>query len=159
MASPEGNAVLRARLEQLTTEYERVRSNLTTRQEQVRQVRASAYAPENGVHVTVGPRGNLTELEIEPRAYRRLSPSQLAEEILRLTREAADEAGARVARIMAPFLPKGVAYQDIVEGNAGTEALTPDKPLTDDTFDAWWARIGQDPAGIEDGEEPEAKRR
>ena len=64
--------------------------------ERAAAVRGEAASAEQDVRVVVGPQGELRALEIDPRAYRRLSPTELAEEILALSRKAHAGAGEQI---------------------------------------------------------------
>jgi DNA-binding protein YbaB len=144
-ASPAANAALRARLDELLGEYDRVRKNLATAQSRMKTMTGTAETSDHTVKVTVDFRGNLTGLELAPRAYSRYSPTLLAEQILRLVKEASARVTGEMADVMAPFLPKGVSYADLMSGAADPSALTFEKPLTDDTFDEWRARFSGRP--------------
>ncbi|MDQ2874910.1 MAG: YbaB/EbfC family nucleoid-associated protein, partial [Actinomycetota bacterium] len=151
-ATPEGNAALRLRLEELLGTYADVRKNLGALQQRVREAQGEARSKDGSVRVRVGPQGNLLELVLEPRAYRRLSPSELAAEILELARQATREVQGQMEQVMAPFLPKDVAYADVLTGQADPASWAPKEPLTSETFDTWWAGIGQ-AAGPQEEEE------
>lgn len=140
-ASPAANAALRARFEELLGDYERLRRGVAAAQERMRSIRGTAESTDGTIKVAVDSRGRLTGLELEPRAYRRFSPSQLAAEIVRLAGAACDQVTAGMAEVMAPFLPDGISYADLMSGAAGPSALTPDAPLTNETYDAWRARF------------------
>lgn len=140
-ASPTTNAALRARLDELLGEYDRLRKNVSDAQQRMKSMRGTASSSDGTLKVTVDSRGKLTGLDIEPRAYRRYSPSQLAEEILRLTNEATEQVTEAMAEAMAPFLPRGVSYTDLMSGAADPSTLSPGAPLTNENFDAWRARF------------------
>lgn len=140
-ASPTVNAALRARLDELLGDYEQLRRRMSAAQDRMRIMRGTAASTDRTVAVSVDSRGRLVRLDLEPRAYRRFSPSQLAAEIQRL----ADEAHARVsddiAEAMAPFLPAGISYHDLVSGAADASTVTPSVPLTNEAYDEWRARF------------------
>jgi DNA-binding protein YbaB len=144
-ASPAANAALRARLDELLGEYDRVRKNLTSAQSRMQSMTGTAETSDHAIKVTVDFRGNLTGLELAPRAYSRYSPTLLAEQILRLVKEASEQVTTEMAEVMAPFLPKGVSYADLVSGAADPSAVAFEKPLTNDSFDEWRARFGGRP--------------
>lgn len=141
-ATPQVNAALRARLEQLLGEYDRMRGNLATMQQRLASAEGEARSEDGAVRVTVGPRGELRALEIGPRAYRHLSPSELAEEIMRLARKASASVQEQLEEVMAPFLPAGMSYADAAAGNAEPAAWAPSRPVTNETFDEWFSRFG-----------------
>ena len=155
-ASPAANAALKARLEELLGAYDRVRKNLTNAQERMKTMTGVAETTDHTVRVTVDFRGQLSDLRIEPRAYTRYSPSVLAEQIMRLTKEATAQVTAEMAEVMSPFLPKDVSYAELMAGRADLSSVAFDKPLTDETYDAWRARFSGRP-GM-DVEPPEESR-
>jgi len=144
-ASPTANAALRARLEELLGDYEQLRRGVAAAREQMRTMQGAAATTDGTIRVTVDSRGRLTGLELEPRAYRRFSPSRLAAEIVRLAGTACDQVTGQLAEVMAPFLPDGISYPDLLSGAADASAVTPDAPLTNETYDAWRARFRGQP--------------
>jgi hypothetical protein len=144
-ASPTVNAALRARLDELLGDYDDLRKGLARARDTMRTMRAAAASTDHTVVVTVDSRGRLAELRIEPRAYRRFSPSQLAGEIQRLAAEACAAVTGDLAEVMAPFLPGGISYHDLVSGDADPASVTPAVPLTNETYDEWRARFRNPP--------------
>jgi DNA-binding protein YbaB len=57
------------------------------------------------VTVTVGTGGRLRGIELHPRVYRSLSPSELAEAIMRQAGLASAEVAERSRTLMAPLMP------------------------------------------------------
>lgn len=145
-ATPEATARLRTTFEQLLGELDRVKRQADQARNELRKVSGRAESRNGLVKVTVGPRGNVTNLEIFPRAYQKFSPSLLAEEILRLIVEASSQATERAGEVMAPMLPPGMSYADLMEGRAEPPMPAHDQLDREKVFDQWWARLGQ-PAG------------
>lgn len=155
-ASAATNAALRARLEDLLGEYDRVRKNLTNAQARMKTMSGTAETTDHTVKVTVDFRGQLTDLRIEPRAYTRYSPSLLAERIMQLVREATAQVTAEMGEIMSPFLPRDISYSDLMAGKADLSAVSFAKPVTNENFDEWRARFSGRPSM--DVEPPEESR-
>jgi len=144
-ATPEVNAALRAQLENLLGEYDKARIQLGTMQAAMREARGEATSKDRSVAVTVGPRGNLIALTIEPRAYRQFSPSALATEITALVKKATDEVTEKLAGVMAPFLPDGVRYADVLSGQASADAWDSVARQGSARLKDWWSLVGQPP--------------
>jgi DNA-binding protein YbaB len=144
--SPRTNAQLRARMEELLGEYEQLKRNMSAAHRRTRAMSGSASTTDTTVTVRVDSQGRPTGLEIDPKAYRRYSPSQLASEILRLHREASRDVASRVGEVMAPFLPEGVSYERLSAGDVDPSEWAVPQPLTDETFDAWRARFSGRPS-------------
>lgn len=144
-ASPGANAALRARLEELLGDYEQLRRGVAAARERMRTMHGTAATSDGTIKVAVDSRGRLTGLELDARAYRRFSPSLLAAEIMRLAGLAAGQVTGEMAEVMAPFLPDGISYADLMSGAADPSAVTPDAPLTNETYDEWRARFRGQP--------------
>jgi hypothetical protein len=140
-ATPQGNAYLRARFEELLGEYERLRRDAAEAGRRTRAARGTAKSTDSSIEVTVDAQGKLAGLTLDAKAYRRFSPSQLADQIMTLAGRAVDDVTGQLAEVMAPFLPRGVNYADLVSGAADPADLTPEQPLTDETYDTWRARF------------------
>jgi DNA-binding protein YbaB len=136
--SPEMVQAMRARLDQALGEYDRIAAGLRDARARMREVSGTARSDDGGVTVTVGPRGTLTGLEIEPRTYRKSSPSELSELILAVAAKAVADLNARMEGVMRPFLPPGASYADAADGKVDVTSLG-DRPLTEETLDDWLA--------------------
>jgi hypothetical protein len=145
--SAQTNAILRARLEELLGEYERARGGLERARAAMRTMRGRAETTDRTIVVAVDAQGRLSTLEIDPRAYRRFSPSQLAEEIVALTQQAVADVTSQVGEVMAPFLPAGVPLADVVSGKADLGDYLPKQPPTGDTFEDWRDALTRPPDG------------
>jgi DNA-binding protein YbaB len=141
-ASPEMVGAMRARMQELLGEYDKVRANLAAMRARLREAEASARSKDGGIELTVGPQGALRSLTIDPRAYRKLSPTELAGEILRLSEAATAEVRKQLRDVMAPFLPAGVSYEQVADGSVDPGQWAPERPLTAETFDQWWRTFG-----------------
>ena len=128
-------------MEQLLGEYDNVRANLARMRSRLAEVEGSARSADGGVELTVGPQGTLRALRIDPRTYRRLSPTELADEVVRLSGEALGDARRQLADVMAPFLPPGVAYEQVADGTVDPADWAPRQPLTPATFDHWLSQF------------------
>jgi DNA-binding protein YbaB len=133
------NAELLARYDYLLREYERTRRNMLALREKLAGLHASAESKDGMVTVRVGPRGEVKSLELHPRVYRRLTPTELAESIVDTIRQAGQALSDQAAQAYGPYLPEGVSYQQLTQGE-GLSALIPEEPLTDATFDQWWEK-------------------
>jgi DNA-binding protein YbaB len=134
---------MRARFEELLTVYDRMRGNLEAMRQRMASAHGEAKSEDGAVRLTVGPRGDLRTLEIGPRAYRRLSPSELADEILTLAGKAITDVQAQLEEVMSPFLPAGMSYSDVAAGNVDPAAWAPGRPpVGGEDLSEWLAGFG-----------------
>jgi DNA-binding protein YbaB len=134
------NQDLHARYDYLVREYERTRRGLQALRERLSALRATAESKDGMVTVTVGPRGEVEAVELNPRAYRRLTPAELAASILDTIRQAGRSLSDQAAEAYGPYLPAGTSYPDLLTGEVDLSAFVPEQPVTDATFDQWWER-------------------
>lgn len=99
------NAALRARADELLGELNRLRSGLSGLQARLRAVNASVTSDDGMVTATVGPRGQLVSLEIDPRIYRRPDSRLLAQTITQTVQAAAARAQEQVMAACRPYFP------------------------------------------------------
>jgi DNA-binding protein YbaB len=143
-ASARTNALLRARVEELTEAYEWMRAETRRIHVETQKVTGRAETPGGAVVAEVGPRGQLRSLTLDPRASRRMSSEELAAAIVETVNRAAHDAGTRTAALLASILPAGFSAADLVDGTADPSTWQPERPLTEATFDEWWAKIRKD---------------
>jgi DNA-binding protein YbaB len=136
-ATPEINAALRARFEVLLDEFERVKDNASKLQRRLHEAEGAAASKDGAVKLTVGPRGDLRTLHIDPRAYRRLSPSELATEILELSRAAARDVQAQLEQVIKPFLPPDLTYQQVADGEVDPGSWHPSQASMQRIIESW----------------------
>lgn len=105
----------RVRAEEMMARFERLRDGHAALQEQLLAVKATVTSDDGLVKVTVGPRGQVVDLELSPRIYRRPDSRRLAEVITTTIQRAAAEALDQVMDLTRPFVPdeKLQAYMDL----------------------------------------------
>ncbi|MER6575468.1 YbaB/EbfC family nucleoid-associated protein [Nonomuraea sp. NPDC001023] len=74
--------------------------------EQAKAVQVTETSKDGLVSVTVGSRGELIRLDLDPRIYRRPDARRLADTIAETTRLAAERAQERVTEIFEPVIPR-----------------------------------------------------
>jgi DNA-binding protein YbaB len=117
---------LQAHLDELMEQYRAKRSQLQDLQRQMGSAEATVAAADGMVTVKVGAQGRLTGLEFDPRVYRKLSPSELAECVLAAVNEAAGQVGDQMRAVLEPLVPDGTAYGDA--GRVDLSKVLPERP-------------------------------
>jgi DNA-binding protein YbaB len=146
-ANANTNALLRLRLEEMTAAYEWMNKQTARIQQEMSKLTGSAESRDGTVSATVGPRGQLVSLTLDPRSSRRVSTEELAESIMDTVNRAAKQAQSRMVSLVSPILPDGVSADEIANGTVDPASWMPNGPLTDATFDAWWSTIRKKPEG------------
>jgi DNA-binding protein YbaB len=80
-------------------------SDVEAAQVELGRVTGTAWSDDHLIKVVVGPRGQLVDLEIDPRAVRRVNTEALAATILATARAAAEEASGRTRGLVERDLP------------------------------------------------------
>jgi YbaB/EbfC DNA-binding family protein len=114
----------RDEVEQLLADYRNSRAQLATVHRTLLSIAESASSPDGLVTATVNSSGVLSALVIGEDTYRRYRPGELADTIVRTSRQAAALAGERARAALAPVLPPGVEPGAALSGTAD---LSPDE--------------------------------
>lgn len=80
-------------------------STMGETQRKMLEVTGTAWSDDRLIKAVVGPRGQLVELEIDPRVYRTPNSKALAASIISTIRAAVDDATAQIKTIMEAALP------------------------------------------------------
>jgi DNA-binding protein YbaB len=114
------NHALRARFDDVVSQYQRLRLGLDDIQERLSRMAVTAESPDGTVRATVGARGQLIDLRLSREIYRRGDPDELARTILRTVEQAVAKTGDQVQEMVGEFLPSGSAAAGFVrDGNFG----------------------------------------
>jgi DNA-binding protein YbaB len=109
---------LREEFEALHEQYESTRKQFDSLRRQMPTLRGTAESPDKLVTVTVGPKGELKQLEIHPKAYRKLSPTQLAEAIIATAEKASQAVYAEVQQLLKPLMSIDAPFEQLMSGEA-----------------------------------------
>ncbi|WP_327087372.1 YbaB/EbfC family nucleoid-associated protein [Nonomuraea sp. NBC_01738] len=123
------NDDFRLTVEGLAKEYNRQVGELRTAYGKVSELTGLAETRDGMVRVSVGPRGQVQDITLDPRVYRKLSPSQLAHAILEQIGAATEQVADRTRELMAPFMPAGLPLEQVLGEGASVESFLP-QPVT-----------------------------
>lgn len=79
----------------------------------MREITATADSPDGLISATVGARGELLELELNPRIYREPDSQRLAADITEVIKQAVAEAQREVFELVRVFLPDGAEFGEV----------------------------------------------
>jgi len=88
---------------------------------QMAQVTGVAWSDDRLIKATAGPRGQLVDLDIDPRVYRQPNSKALAATILATVRQASEQAMAKTQEIVRAAMPSD--FGAIGAGNASMADL------------------------------------
>ncbi|TDE36146.1 YbaB/EbfC family DNA-binding protein [Nonomuraea mesophila] len=99
-------------LEQLVQEVNQQTEQLKQMQDKMRDLSATSRSKDGMVSVTVGPQGEVRTIDLDPRVYRKLSPSELSASIVEQIGKAAGQVRGDMKELMEPFVP-GLPTDDL----------------------------------------------
>ncbi|TDE32651.1 YbaB/EbfC family DNA-binding protein [Nonomuraea mesophila] len=114
-----------AALREATADFGRSASRPREVYEQLNELSHTARSADGMVTVTVDARGQVRSLALNPRVYRKLSPTELADAIMGQIRAATREVSAKTQELVEPMMPEGIAYDDVFGAGAGLESFFP----------------------------------
>ncbi|MEW9553849.1 YbaB/EbfC family nucleoid-associated protein [Nonomuraea sp. NPDC050783] len=115
----------RLTIEALAKEYNQQAVRLREAYGKLSELTVTAESRDHMVSVTVGPRGQVQSIKLDPRVYRKLSPSQLARTIMEQIGAATAQVADRTKELMAPFVPEGLPLEDVFGEGASIESFLP----------------------------------
>ncbi|MCW2946795.1 MAG: hypothetical protein JWR24_3512 [Actinoallomurus sp.] len=128
-----------AHIDELLDEYRQKRADLKKLQETMASAEATVTAADDMVTVKVGAQGRLVGLEFNPRVYRKLSPSELAETVLAAVQEATAQVGDQMRAALEPLTPENASYEAVAGERFDLSKVLPEHP---DDFEALKERYG-----------------
>ncbi|MCP2343615.1 YbaB/EbfC family nucleoid-associated protein [Actinomadura rupiterrae] len=96
-----------AHIDELLGQYREQRDKLKGLQERLATIEASAEAADGMVRVTVDRQGRMTELELDPRVYRKLASAELSAAVLEASNAASEQVAEQTRQAMEDIAPKG----------------------------------------------------
>ncbi|MCW6010067.1 YbaB/EbfC family nucleoid-associated protein [Micromonospora sp. CPCC 205371] len=87
-------------------DLQRTIDNAAQTREQMLEVTGTAWSDDRLIKAVVGPRGQLIELEIDPRIYRTPNSKALSASILSTVKAAIEDANKKTREIMDKVMPK-----------------------------------------------------
>ncbi|HEY7482978.1 MAG TPA: YbaB/EbfC family nucleoid-associated protein [Streptosporangiaceae bacterium] len=128
-----------AHIDELLEKYREKRAQLKELQRSVGEAGATVTTEDEMITVKVGSQGRLVGLEFNPRVYRKLSPSELAEAVLAAVREASSQVDGQVRAALQPMM------SDRDYGEVGGFDLSKILPERPDDLDAFREKYGLRP--------------
>jgi DNA-binding protein YbaB len=110
----DANQALWARFADVQGRYLRMRDGLADLQRQLCRLQVTVSSDDELVTATVDARGQLTALQLSPRAYRENAPRELAATITATVRRASGLAVDQVTGLISAYLPHGASAMDFV---------------------------------------------
>jgi DNA-binding protein YbaB len=104
-------------------DLERATEKLHESQRRIRQIKGVAWSGDRLIKAVVGPRGQLIELEIDPRVYRTPNSKALSTSILETVRSAVEDAMRQGREIRDDVVPKDLRTL-AAKGSATEDLLT-----------------------------------
>ncbi|MFB9909040.1 YbaB/EbfC family nucleoid-associated protein [Allokutzneria oryzae] len=115
-------------IEALLARYEQQRHDAVDCHRRMREVSVTVTAPKRALTVTVGPQGELTNVDFPTGAYRTMAPKELAALLMKTVATAREQALESVAEVLAGVFPGGLDVAGLHAGRAGVEDLLPERP-------------------------------
>jgi len=121
-------AEYQAHINELLEQYRQVRDNLGRMQQEMTELTATAQSEDEMVKATVDYRGELTKVEINPRAFRAVDSVTLGESIVATARAATRDVRRRVQELVTPSMPD-VAGLSRMGGDFDFSKMFPEDPM------------------------------
>ncbi|MCG5220956.1 YbaB/EbfC family nucleoid-associated protein [Streptosporangium sp. KLBMP 9127] len=124
--------VFRDTVEDLAAEYDRHLRQVKELFGKLDEVESTVRSDDGMVTVTVGRHGQVRAIELNPRVYRRLSPSELSRSLMTQINQATEAVARQSKELMEPLVPEGLPYEDIFGEGVGLDSFLPQPVELDD---------------------------
>lgn len=108
MTDSMARAAISARPGEYEQRYAQLQEELLSLQKSIQEIAETAYSPDRTVAATVGARGELRELQLDPRIYRTTDAKALAATIKQTIRDASAAVSTRLVELTRSLLPQSV---------------------------------------------------
>ncbi len=122
------NAAMKDQVDTLLEQFERQTAQLREAQDAASQLAATVVSQDGLVRATIDATGTLSKLEIQPNAFERTNPAQLANTVLTLVRQGSLQVKQQVAELMAPITEGLPDLSDLIDGAPSLQGLMPAIP-------------------------------
>ncbi|WP_414936548.1 YbaB/EbfC family nucleoid-associated protein [Amycolatopsis sp. cmx-11-51] len=116
---------MKDQVDTLLEQFERQTAQLRDAQDAASQLAATVVSQDGLVRATIDSTGTLSKLEIQPNAFERTNPAQLANTVLTLVRQGSLQVKQQVAELMAPITEGLPDLSDLIEGAPSLQGLMP----------------------------------
>jgi DNA-binding protein YbaB len=93
-------------LRSMVDDLQRARQNVVESQQRMLAIRGEARSDDRLIRVVVGPRGQLVDLELDPRVFRNPDSKALAAAIMATARDAIEDCQRQARELRDELLPK-----------------------------------------------------
>src|SRR5258708_38379600 len=107
-----------AAAEEALARYRERRLEAMGLQRRMLELSGTAVSKRQSVKITVNVHGEITAIEFPTGAYKRMTPTELAEVVKATAQEAKAKAVDELRTLMQPKMPPGVDYIDLIQGKA-----------------------------------------
>lgn len=125
-----------AAAEEALARYRELRRDAANVQRQMLEISGTAVSKRQSVKITVNVHGEISAIEFPTGAYKRMTPTELADAIKSTTQEAKAKALEDLDALMQPKMTTGMSFKDLIQGKADLVAGLPEEPpMTDAVAD------------------------
>jgi DNA-binding protein YbaB len=100
----------------MISDVQRAFTGINETQRDMLKVSGTAWSDDRMIKAVVGPRGQLMELEIDPRVYRKPNSKALAADIVSTVRKAVLDANEKARAVLDKTLPSDMRYTNLGGG-------------------------------------------
>lgn len=108
--------------------YRELRKEAMNTQRQMLEISGTAVSKRQTVKISVNVTGEITSIEFPTGAYKRMTPTELAEAITTTAQAAKEKALEDLNELMEPKLTSGLSFKELIQGKADLLAGLPVDP-------------------------------
>ncbi len=117
-----------AHIDELMDQYRKMRDNVSEMQQRMTEIVGTAESEDGLISASVSYRGELSELDIDPRVLRSYDSVTLSETLLAVARAATADLRRQLSETMAPYMPDSLGDLGGIEKQVDLRKLLPEDP-------------------------------
>jgi DNA-binding protein YbaB len=110
-------------LRSMVSDLQQASTKLEESQRRIRQIKGLAQSPDRLVKATVGPRGQLVDLELDPRLFRNPNAKAVAATIMATVRAAVEDSQRQAQQVRDDLLPKDLRKLVAPQGKGAADLM------------------------------------
>ncbi|MFG3437181.1 YbaB/EbfC family nucleoid-associated protein [Nonomuraea sp. NPDC047897] len=114
-----------AEISQLAGEIDEQVARIREAYRELATIEHTARSADGMVSVTVGRHGQVHDIQLNPRVYRTLSASELADAIMQQINKGTAAVTEQSMQLLKPLMPEGVPHEDVFGAGATLDAFFP----------------------------------
>ncbi len=112
-------------IEELAEQHNKQLAAILETYGRLHELESTVRSSDGMISIVVGPNGRVRSIDLNPRVYQKLSPSELSDAITTLIAQAAGEVAERTKELIGPLIPDDLPLEEVFGADVSLAAFLP----------------------------------